>query len=63
MDGKEKKVQVWVSVEIFLCEATSPGYLHTNCLDGAQWATVSWALALYEERQARERMTRGEGFR
>lgn len=50
-------------MEIFLCEATSPGYLHANCLDGAQWATVSWALASYGERQARERMTRGEGFR
>lgn len=50
-------------MEIFLCEATSPGYLHTNCLDGAQWAEVSWALALYGERQGRGRMTGGEGFR
>lgn len=37
--------------------------LHSNCFSGAQWAPVSWALALYRESQAREGMTEGEGFR
>lgn len=61
IDAKEK-VQVQVTVDSF-CEVTSPIYLHTKCLDGAQWATVSWALASYRDRQAIERVPRGEGFR
>lgn len=61
MNAKEK-VQVQVSVDSF-CETTSLGYLHTNCLHGAEWATVSWALASYGDRQAIERVPRGEGFR
>lgn len=44
------------------CKRSEPSYLHMNFLGGTQCASVSWALAMCDERPATERMTEGRGL-